>query len=179
MRKLIAVLGLAALAAACTDRLVEPAAPGVEVAAPSFAKVDGEPKEASQWMMNCGLWDASGAPWDEVLPCHYVFTSNPSGSFTATIFVEGIPNSTGRAAHFSSTAYPEWLADVYWDLFEVAPVDGKLPLCDYNLVQDPEMQTLICTTNWKYVISASGQGQLTMIGAPHFSFTKPCDRCWG
>lgn len=179
MRKLIAVFCLATLAAACTDRLVEPAAPGVEVATPSYAKVDGASKDASQWFMNCGLWDASGEPWPVVLPCHYVFTSNPSGSFKATIFASGVTNETGKAAHFGPTEYPEWLAGVYWDLFGVAPVDGKLPLCDYNLVQDPEMQTLICTTQWHYVISASGQGMLTMIGAPQFSFTKPCDRCWG
>ena len=178
MRKFFAVLALSALAAACGDELTQSVAPDVEIGAPSYSLVHGalvmRYDPASEF---CYFWDAAG----ELIPpspCQIVYTPNPSGTFAWRIYAKGIPNNTGKAVHFGPTAYPQWLADVYNDVYGVSLVNGELPLCDYNVVADPALETLICTTNWRYTISAAGNGTLMWVADPGHSFTKPLKCPW-
>jgi len=101
--------------------------------------------------------------------------------FTFHIFASGLPNYAGKAVHFGPTNHTASMQAMYYDLSEglVTLVDGKMPVCDYNLATDPEQTTWICTTNWHYTISASGEGRMTQVADPAHSFKVPCARCWG
>jgi hypothetical protein len=72
------------------------------------------------------------------------------------------------------------MQEMYYNLSggRVVPVDGKMPVCDYNYATDPEETTWICTTNWHYTISASGEGQMIEVADPAHSFKVPCSHCW-
>jgi hypothetical protein len=93
-------------------------------------------------------------------------------TLTWRIYGTGIYNPTGRALHFGPTHYPQAMADFYKSFFDVEPVDGQMPMCDYNVLTDPSLEWLICSTNWHYTISASGQGTLIWIVDPGHSWTK-------
>lgn len=185
MRTLIGILALTALAAACVDQPVAPLAeePGIEIAAPSFAKFkpDMNPGAFNEWWNFCFLPDATGKSFPVALPCHFVAVPGPSEVWTLHIFASGVPNPTGKAYHFGPTNYSAGMEKMYYDLSGglVVPVDGKMPACDYNLATDPEQTTWICTTNWHYTISASGQGKFTSVADPKHSWKVPCNRCWG
>ena len=185
MRTLAGILALTALVAACADQPAEPLAPepGIEIAAPSLAKFkpDTNPGAFNEWWNFCFLPDAEGKPIGLPLPCHFIAVPGPSEVWTLHAYASGVPNPTGKAYHFGPTNYTASMAAMYYDLSGglVTPVDGKMPACDYNLVTDPEQTTWICTTNWHYTISASGEGRWTSVADPAHSFKVPCDRCWG
>ncbi len=185
MRTPLAVLALAVLAAACAEPPAEPLAPepGIEIAAPSLDKFkpDMNPGAFNEWWNFCFMADAAGNPIPQALPCHHVSTPGPNGVWTLRIFASGVYNPTGKAYHYGPTNYTENMRLLMYDLSGglVVPVDGKMPVCDYNLVTDPEQQTWICTTNWHYTISASGQGTMVQVADPAHSFKVPCNRCWG
>jgi hypothetical protein len=174
MRKLVAGLALAALVAACTDQPTNPLVPE-----PQLAKLGAEHGAAVVRYSNCFIWDAEGNPFEPWVPCQYTYTPGTSGLLSLVIWADGVPNPLGRAAHFGPSKYPQMYADALRDWFGVLPVDGELPLCDYNLVTDPDMQTMICTYNWSNVISASGRATFRATFDPAHSFSFPCDRCWG
>lgn len=184
MRTLIGILALTALAAACVDQPVAPLAeaPGIEIAAPSFAKFkpDMNPGAFNEWWNFCFLPDAEGNSTGGLL-CHFIAVPGPSGVWTLHAYASGLSNPTGKAYHYGPTNYTEGMKNMYYDLSGglVKPVDGKMPACDYNLVTDPEQTTWICTTNWRYTISASGEGKWTSVADPAHSFKVPCNRCWG
>jgi hypothetical protein len=174
MRTLLAGLALAALVAACTDQPTTPLVPE-----PQFAQLGAEHGAAVVRYPNCFIWDAEGNPFEPPVPCQYVYTPSKSGVLTMLMKTEGVPNPFGVAVHFGPTRYPQWWADLMWDLFQIGPVDGKMPGCDYNLVTDPDMTTLICSYNWRMTISASGEMVGTTVYDPAHSFSFPCYHCWG
>ncbi|HSW30994.1 MAG TPA: hypothetical protein VLH75_16030 [Longimicrobiales bacterium] len=182
MRTLFAVLALTALVAACADQPAGPMVPesGIEIAAPSFAKVDPTSGAVTEWWRNaCFVGDVEGNI--HVVDCHIVATPSANDVMTLHIYADGLSNPTGKAYHFGPTNYRQSMVDLYDAVSGglVTPVDGKMPVCDYNLATDPEQTTFICTLNWHYVISASGHGKYTMIMDPQHSWKVPCYRCWG
>ncbi len=171
MGKLCTVLVFAALSAACGDELVQPAAPDVEIAAPSYGKtLDGPGAyvphyDAEDWW--CIIWDSEGewVPADCVIPQ----PPSPNGILVFTMHASGIRNLTGKNLKYGPDSYPESLVTAYVDWMGFDPrVDGLMPLCDWNwLLYSPEFrwEDLTCTLNWHYNLSKTGVGTLTaMIG---------------
>ena len=156
MRKLFAALTLAALAAACSDEPTRPSSDGPQLARQASAHGGWVVRYSADdnW---CGFWDADNNFLPPV-PCQWVYTPGPNGNFNMRIWsTEPVPNPTGRAYHSGPTNYPQLLADWYLEVYGVTPVNGMMPLCDFNALQDPTYSSLMCTTNWHYTISASGR----------------------
>ena len=170
MRKLFAVLAISVFAGACGDELVQPVAP--EADGPQFAKWGAF---HGAWAYRdetdaCKLWDATDEPiWT---PCGGQYT--PGATFGWRLWSDGIYNPYGKAVHFGPDHWPYWIpVGPFYTRYGIHTVDGLLPLCDWDPLHDPGYTQLLCTFNWHYTISASGQGLLVATFDPAHTIPWP------
>jgi hypothetical protein len=176
MRTLWAGLALAALAAACTDQpttplLEEPLL--AEVEAPALAQAAGG-NGALIWRFSAGsgfCWMSDAVGNLVMTPCQIVYRKN--GSFTWTWHATRVNNPTGKAVHYGPTNPPLGFVEGMKFWFDVEPdAEGRIPICDWNVLTDPEMNWLVCSTNWHSTISAGGVMTGEWIADPAHTWTK-------
>lgn len=175
MRQMLAVIATVAVVAACSDRpITQPESARAFARAPMHV-TGGSLNGAIHWrfdanQMWCNVWDTDGGlHW---VNCDVTYRDNGFSWVMKT--AAPIPNTSGRAAVFNSTHYPQGMVDLYALYLGVSPRNGVMPVCDWNMKTyysespDIDMAQLACTTNWRYTISASGQGLFTaMFDASH------------
>lgn len=168
MQKRIAVLALAVLLSACSESITPPESVRLIARGPQ-AVAGGNGVGSLHFRFDagqaaCNLWDTDEALW--WVDCKITITE--SGGMGWVLTTEGkIPNSTGRAAVYNASRYPQEMVDIYFAVFGVTPRDGLMPVCDWDVKKYPDayttwdLTTLMCTSNWRYTISASGHGTFT------------------
>ena len=179
MKRLIALMALAGTLAACSDLPTPTEQATLSVRTQSFTQ-SGNPNGRLYmfWPVQdafCGMWDTQ----EQLLfvNCSASFRPEGSGVFSVTYWAEDkILNHTGKAAVYGPTRYPAVLADAYAHL-GISPLpDGQMPLCDWNLREYPDayttwdLSTMVCTTNWRYTISASGKARAHVIFDPAHTY---------
>lgn len=168
MKRLMTIVVLSGLVSACSDSITQPESARLVARAPQqLAGGNGVGSlhfRATAEQAACNLWDTDGGlSW---VKC--VVTITESGGMGWVLTTDGkIPNSTGKAAIYNATNYPQVMSDTYLAVFGVTPRDGVMPVCDWDAKKYPDayvtwdLTTLMCTTNWRYTISASGHGTFT------------------
>lgn len=176
MKRLMTILALAGVVTACSDSVTQPESARLVARAPQqLAGGNGNGSlhyRATAEQAACNLWDADGALW--WVNCKLTYTDIGFGWMMTT---DGpIPNSTGKAVVFGPTNYPQILADLYRDNFGIEPRNGLMPFCDVNgktytgSWTDIDWTQLVCTTHWRYTISASGIGNMTARFDKHHTY---------